>query len=210
MRNTQTDFVESLKAAARENPLAAGLIRGGALWLLIGNDRLKGAFSSAAVAASATVDLSTRNLRAAGLRFETASAPPTVPEMDPEGQSRIKDTLRQARSAASDAISGAADTASGVADTITDRFDEGMAYARENFSKMDKPLPGRDATRQRNRPTPDREKLALSRNRFHRKESILSFRDQPLKPNRKKTSRLAAPAPQRRGHFLKCVRPDRN
>ena len=142
MRNTQTDFVEALKAAARENPLAAGLIAGGALWLLIGNDRLKGAVSSAAAAASSTVDLGSRNLRAAGSKFETTSAPPTVPEMD--GQSRIQETFRQARSTASDAMSGAVDQISGVADSMRDRLDEGVAYARENFSKMSSPLPDRD------------------------------------------------------------------
>jgi hypothetical protein len=146
MRNTQTDFVESLKAAARENPLAAGLIAGGALWLLIGNDRLKGAVSSAAAAASSTVDLGSRNLRAAGSKFETTSAPPTVPEMevDHDGQSRVQDTFRQARSTASDAMSGAVDQISGVADSMRDRLDEGVAYARENFSKMSSPLPDRD------------------------------------------------------------------
>jgi hypothetical protein len=143
MRNTQTDFVESLKAAARENPLAAGLIAGGALWLLIGNDRLKGAVSSAAAAASSTVDLGSRNLRAAGSKFETTSAPPTVPEMegDHDGQSRVQETFRQARSTASDAMSGAVDQISGVADSMRDRLDEGVAYARENMSS---PLPDRD------------------------------------------------------------------
>jgi len=146
MRNTQTDFVESLKAAARENPLAAGLIAGGALWLLIGNDRLKGAVSSAAAAASSTVDLGSRNLRAAGSKFETTSAPPTVPEMegDHDGQSRVQETFRQARSTASDAVSGAVDQISGVADSMRDRLVEGVAYARENFSKMSSPLPDRD------------------------------------------------------------------
>jgi hypothetical protein len=36
------------------------------------------------------------------------------------------------------------DQISGVADSMRDRLDEGVAYARENFSKMSSPLPDRD------------------------------------------------------------------
>ncbi len=58
--------------------------------------------------------------------------------MDHEGSFRAGETLREAGTAASDAISGAADK-------IRDRFDEGVAYARENFSKLGNPLPGKEA-----------------------------------------------------------------
>jgi len=36
-----SNFLDNLKEAVRENPLSAALIGGGALWLLMGNDRLK-------------------------------------------------------------------------------------------------------------------------------------------------------------------------
>jgi hypothetical protein len=39
MSGTQTGFFDSLTSAVQENPLAAALIGGGALWLLIGNDK---------------------------------------------------------------------------------------------------------------------------------------------------------------------------
>jgi hypothetical protein len=143
MTITQTDFVESLKTAARENPLGAGLIAGGALWLLIGNDRLKAAVSSAAAAASSTVDQGTHTLRAAGPKLKTTSAPPTAPEMDHEGHSGMEETFHRARSSASDAASGAAEMISEAADSIKDRFDEGIAYAQENFNKMGNGLPDR-------------------------------------------------------------------
>ena len=58
--------------------------------------------------------------------------------MDHHGSFRISETLREGGTAASDAISGAADK-------IRDRFDEGVAYARENFTKLGNPLPGKEA-----------------------------------------------------------------
>ena len=133
MSNTQTGFFDRLASAVQENPLAAALIGGGALWLLSGNDRLKGAASSAAAAAS-PVDIGARNLRSAASGLQRTAAPPTAPEMDHEGSFHVGETLRDASNAASDAMSGAADK-------IRDRFDEGVAYARENFGKLN---PGKE------------------------------------------------------------------
>ena len=142
MTNTQIDFIDRLKTASRENPLAAGLIAGGALWLLIGNDRLKAAVSSAASTASSTIDQGTHPFRATG-SLKTTSAPPTAPEMDHEGHSAIEQTFRHAKSSAASAASGAAEVISDAADSIKDRFEEGMAYAQENFNKIGSPLPDR-------------------------------------------------------------------
>ena len=143
MTNTQTDFIDSLKTAARENPLAAGLIAGGALWLLMGNDRLKAAVSSAASAASSTIDQGTHTFGAAG-SLKTASAPPTAPEMDHGGHyDGIGQAFREAKNSASSAASEAAEAISDAADSIKDRFDDGIAYAQESFSKIGNPLPDR-------------------------------------------------------------------
>jgi hypothetical protein len=138
MNSTQSGFFDSLASAVRENPLAAALIGGGALWLLIGDEKLRGAASSATAAASSAAGAGTRNLREATAKFHTTAAPPTAPEMDHEGSFRVDETLRAAGTAAADAISGAADK-------ISDRFDEGVAYARENFGKLGNPLPGKEA-----------------------------------------------------------------
>jgi hypothetical protein len=137
MSSTQGSFVDSVVSAARENPLAAALIGGGALWLMIGSDKLKSAASSATAAASPLVDIGARNLRSAASKFENTSAPPTAPEMDHERSFHVGETLRDASSAASDAVSGAADK-------IKDRFDEGVASARENFGKLGNPLPEKE------------------------------------------------------------------
>jgi hypothetical protein len=109
MSGTQTGFFDSLTSAVQENPLAAALIGGGALWLLIGYDKLKGAASSAAAAASPMVDIGARNLRSAASGLQRTAAPPTAPEMDHKGSSRVGETLRDAGNAASDAMSGAAE-----------------------------------------------------------------------------------------------------
>lgn len=138
MNRTQTDFFGSLVSAVRDNPLAAALIGGGAVWLLIGEKRLKGAASFATAATSSAVNEGTRNLREAASRFQTTAAPPTAPEMDQEGSFRVGEALRQVGTAASDAISGAADG-------VRDRFDEGVAYAQGNLGRLGNPLPGKEA-----------------------------------------------------------------
>jgi len=132
MSGMQADFFDSLITAVRENPVAAALIGGGALWLLVGDEKLKSAARTATAAASPMIDTGARNLRAAGSEFQRIAAPPTAPEMDHQGS--FGQMARDAASTASDALSGAGDK-------IRDRFDEGVAYARENFGKLGDPTP---------------------------------------------------------------------
>ena len=137
MSSTQGSFVDSVVTAARENPLAAALIGGGALWFLIGNEKLKSAAGLAAAAAFPSADIGARNLRSVPSKFENTPAPPTAPEVDHEGSFGLGESLRNASNAASDAVSKAADQ-------MRDRFDEGTAYARDNFGNLGETVPGKE------------------------------------------------------------------
>jgi hypothetical protein len=138
MSGTQTGFLENLRDAARENPLAAALIGGGAFWLLMGNERLKGAAGSVSAASASLADIG-NNLRSNAAKF--TKSPPTAPEMDEGSSQHFADTARNAKSVAADGLS----TAAGA---ITDRFEESATSARENFGKLGGPLPGKETIAQ--------------------------------------------------------------
>lgn len=131
MTSTETGFLDSLVSAIQENPLAAALIGGGALWLLAGNEKLKDAANSATAATSRLVD--TRNVRATASGLRRTEAPPTAPEMD-------YDTSFHAAESFGNAAGAAADTA----EKIRSRFDKSTAYAREKVSKLGDQLPDKE------------------------------------------------------------------
>ena len=136
-------FVDGLTAAVRENPLAAALIGGGALWLLIGNDKLKNAASSLTAAAAPLADAGMRGQRAAASKFEDGynSVRDRTSRMQDEASRGFGETVRNARSAASDVMSD-------VADTMSDRFDEGVTGAREVWERLGGAVPKRETLAQ--------------------------------------------------------------
>jgi hypothetical protein len=137
MSSTQDSFVDSVVAAARENPVAAALIGGGALWLLMGSENLKRAASSAAATAFPSSETSVSRRQPARSEYEATPAPPTAPDMD-HGSFGLGESVRRAGNSVSDAVSNASDAMKG-------RFDEGAAYARDNVSKLGEMLPGKEA-----------------------------------------------------------------
>ena len=134
MSSTQGSFIDSVVTAARENPAAAALIGGGALWLLIGSEKLKSAASLAT--ASRSAETGARSHRSVRSSVESTQASPTAPEMDHEGLG-LGDTLRHTSNAGFDAVSKAADR-------MKDRFDKGTSYARDNVGQLEEILPGKE------------------------------------------------------------------
>ena len=76
-------------------------------------------------------------------------------QMQDEASRGINQTIRNARTAASDAMSGAAET-------MSERFDEGMAGAREMFDRLGRALPSKETF---GRPNP-RSLTSLKGNRW--------------------------------------------
>jgi len=142
MNGSQGSFIDGLTAAARENPLAAALIGGGALWLLIGSDKLKNAAGSITSATAPIADLGARAQRSAASTWEDwedayGSMRKRASRMQDEASRGINETVRNTRTAASDAMSGAAET-------VNERFDEGVAGARDMFDRVGRALPRKE------------------------------------------------------------------
>lgn len=131
--------MDGLTTACRDNPLAAALIGGGALWLLIGGDRLKNAAGTVTSAAAPLADLGARAQRSAASTWDDAygSARDRVSRMQDQASRGINETMRNTHAAASDAMSGAAET-------MSERFDEGVAGAREMFDRLGRALPRKE------------------------------------------------------------------
>jgi len=142
MSGIHTGFLDNLKEAVRENPLAAALVGGGALWLLMGNDKLRRAASSVTSATVPLADIGAHNSRSTP-RFEPKfeHSPPTAPDMENGSSQRVGETLRDAASATSDAVSGAADAIKG-------RVEDSVNYARENLGKLGSALPRKETLAQ--------------------------------------------------------------
>ncbi len=143
MNGSQGSFLDGLTAAARENPLAAALIGGGALWLLIGSDKLKNAAGSITSATAPIADLGARAQTSAFSSWEDSygSMRNRASRMQDEASHTVNETVSKARTAASDAMSGAAET-------MSERFDEGVAGAREMFDRVGRALPRKETLRQ--------------------------------------------------------------
>jgi hypothetical protein len=150
MNGSHGSFIDGLTAAARENPLAAALIGGGALWLLIGSDKLKNAAGSVTSTAAPLADLGARAQRSAAsgwddsygsMRKRAANMQDEASRGIDQASRGINETVRNAGTAASDAMSGAAET-------ISERFDEGIAGAREMFDRVGEALPKKETLRQ--------------------------------------------------------------
>ena len=111
--------------------------------MLIGNDKLKNAASSLTAAAAPLADAGMRGQRAAASKFEDGynSVRDRTSRMQDEASPGSGETVRNAKSAASDAMSD-------VADTMSDRFDEGVTGAREVWERLGRAVPKRETLAQ--------------------------------------------------------------
>jgi hypothetical protein len=143
MIGSQGSFLDSLTAAARENPLAAALLGGGALWLLIGSDKLKNAAGSITSATAPIADLGARAQKSTFSSWEDSygSMRNRASRMQEEASHTVNEAVQNASTAASDAISGAAET-------MSERIDEGVAGAREMFDRFGRALPRKETMTQ--------------------------------------------------------------
>jgi hypothetical protein len=141
MIGSQGSFLDSLTAAARENPLAAALLGGGALWLLIGSDKLKNAAGSITSATAPIADLGARAQKSTFSSWEDSygSMRNRASRMQEEASHTVNEAVQNASTAASDAIS---------AETMSERFDEGVAGAREMFDRFGRALPRKETMTQ--------------------------------------------------------------
>ena len=106
----------------------------------MGNERLKSAAGSVSAATAPLADIGARNLRSAAPKF--TNSPPTAPDMDDGSSQHLGETLRDANSAASDAVS---DTAA----AIKDRFKEGVDLcAAKTLGKLGDALPRKETIAQ--------------------------------------------------------------
>src|SRR5207237_8365140 len=101
MSGMQTGFLDNLREAVRENPLAAALIGGGALWLLMGNERLKGVASAVKEVTAPLADIEAENLRSARPKF--TNSPQTAQAMKNGSSRHVGETLTQDKTTGSDA-----------------------------------------------------------------------------------------------------------
>jgi hypothetical protein len=119
MSHARSGFVDSLTAAVKDNPLAAALVGGGALWLLTGNGKMRKVTDTMTSVASAAAE------RSADAALSVASAF----ERDPPVSSN-----RDAASSASEAVAKTAHEA-------RKGLDENVSNVRGNLGKLTDPLP---------------------------------------------------------------------
>jgi len=132
--------MDGLTAAARENPLAAALIGGGAMWLLIGSDKLRIAVASSA-APLADIGARTKQTVVSSWDQAVESARHRSSQMQDKAASNIDQTSRNINASLRDARVAASYAMSGTAEAMNEPSDKGMAGAREMFDRLGDVLP---------------------------------------------------------------------
>jgi hypothetical protein len=125
MNRDSNTFVSSLSQAARDNPLAAALIGGGALWLMFGNRPIGSALGGIASVAQPLAESGMRGV---------SSATEAAANAGSRAAESVADGARSATRSVGEAMSGGASA-------LKDRMSDGIDRASEGFSGAAGTLP---------------------------------------------------------------------
>jgi hypothetical protein len=136
-----SDFMSSLTDAARANPLAAALIGGGALWLLLGNQRLKHLTGTMMNAAEPVADMNAFNFRtkAASLSERASAASEAIADRSWSAGQSIKDgvssTIGTMKDGIADTVGQAGDMVRAVPNPVP-QMKQGYGHAKTALSDL--------------------------------------------------------------------------
>lgn len=126
MSDARSGFVDSLTAAVKDNPLAAALVGGGALWLLAGSGRMRKAADTMTSAVSAAAERSAH----------AAQSVASVFEGEPAVSSHLDDELSQVDVTSRSASNTASEAASETTHKSKESFDESVSSVRDGLGKL--------------------------------------------------------------------------
>jgi hypothetical protein len=134
-----SDFISSLTGAARANPLAAALIGGGALWLLVGNQRLKDITGAMMNAAHPLADGTVARFepKAASLSERAMAAGDAIADEGRSGTQSLKDGVSSAVGAMKDSVADTVGQAGDMVRTIPNpipQMQQGYGQAKTALS----------------------------------------------------------------------------
>jgi len=133
--SNSTDFISSLTDAARANPLAAALIGGGALWLLVGNQRLKDMTGAVMNAAQPHADGNVFEPKAAPLSERARAMSDTVADEARSGGQSIKDGVSSAVGAVKGGIADAAGQAGDMVRAIPNPIPQMIPQMQQGYGQ---------------------------------------------------------------------------
>ena len=133
--SNSTDFISSLTDAARANPLAAALIGGGALWLLVGNQRLKDMTGAVMNAAQPYADGNGFEPKAAPLSERARAMGEAVADQGRSGGQTIKDGVSSAVGAVKGGIADAAGQAGDMVRAIPNPIPQMIPQMQQGYGQ---------------------------------------------------------------------------